>query len=95
VNTHLVATGKMGWADVVRVMCHGPRAAAGLPAMRLEAGLPADITIVDPEARVDVTPEWFASRSRTSAFLGTTLLGKASEVLVGGQWALKNGKVVD
>jgi dihydroorotase len=62
--------------------------------MRLEAGYPADITIVDPEARVEVAPEWFVSKSRNSAFVGATLLGKASDVLVGGQWALHNGKVV-
>jgi dihydroorotase len=94
VNTHLVATGKLDWAGVSRLMCHGPRAALSLPEMRLEAGYPADITIVDPEARVEVAPEWFVSKSRNSAFVGATLLGKASDVLVGGQWALHNGKVV-
>ncbi|MDZ4166858.1 MAG: dihydroorotase [Coriobacteriia bacterium] len=94
VNTHLVATGVLGWSGVSRLMCHGPRAALGLPEMRLEAGYPADITIVDPEARVEVTPEWFASKSRNSAFVGASLLGKASDVLVGGVWALRKGKVV-
>ena len=94
VNTHLVATGQIQWADVVRLMCHGPRAALGLPEARLAGGYPADITIVDPEARVEVGPEWFVSKSRNSAFAGASLLGKASEVLVGGVWALRNGKVV-
>ncbi|MGB4592700.1 MAG: dihydroorotase [Coriobacteriia bacterium] len=94
VSTHLVATAKLTWADVARVMCHGPRAAFGLPAVRLEAGQIADITIVDPEARVEVTADWFASKSRNSAFLGHKLLGRASEVLVGGYFALKGGKVV-
>jgi dihydroorotase len=94
VNTHLVATENLTWADVARLMCHGPRAALGLPGVTLEVGQVADITIVDPEARVEVTREWFASKSRNSAFLGQKLLGKASEVLVGGYFALKNGKVV-
>jgi dihydroorotase len=94
VNTHLVATGVLGWSEVSRLMCHGPRAAVGLPEMRLEAGFPADITVVDPEARVEVAPGWFASTSRNSAFLGANLLGKASDVLVGGQWVVRNGKVV-
>lgn len=94
VNTHLVATGVLGWAGVSRLMCHGPRGALGLPEMRLEAGYPADMTIVDPEARVEVTPEWFVSKSRNSAFVGASLLGKASDVLVGGVWALRKGKVV-
>lgn len=94
VNTHLVATGVLGWNEVVRLMCHGPRAALGLPPMRIEPGQTADLTIVDPEARVEVVPEWFVSKSRNSAFLGAHLLGKASDVLVAGRWALRNGKVV-
>ena len=94
VNTHLVAPGIIEWSDVARLMCHGPRTALGLPEVRLETGYPADVTIVDPEARVEVTPEWFVSKSRNSAFLGASLLGKASEVLVGGAWALRNGRVV-
>ncbi len=55
----------------------------------------ADITIIDPEARVEVSEQGFESKSSNSAFLGQTLLGKASEVLVGGRFALRNGKVVD
>jgi dihydroorotase len=94
VSTHLVASGTLGWPEVSALMCHGPRAALKLPEMRLEAGFPADITVVDPEARVEVTAEWFASKSRNSAFLGASLLGKACDVLVGGKWALRNGKVV-
>lgn len=94
VNTHLVATEKLTWADVAKLMCHGPREALGLPPVTLAAGSVADITIVDPEARVEVTADWFESKSRNSAFLGSKLLGKASEVLVGGYFALKNGKVV-
>ena len=94
VNTHLVATKRLDWAGVAQVMCHGPRAAVGLPSVRIEPGAVADLTIVDPEAKVEVSAEWFMSRSRNSAFLGQRLLGKASEVIVGGHFALKNGKVV-
>ncbi|MBN2248148.1 MAG: dihydroorotase [Coriobacteriia bacterium] len=94
VNTHLVAKDVLDWAAVTRLMCHGPRAAANLPEMRLEAGFPADITIVDPEARVEVTAEWFESRSRNSAFLGQSLLGRASDVLVGGEWVVRKSKVI-
>jgi dihydroorotase len=95
VITNLVAKDVLGWADVVRVMAHGPRTALGLPPVRLEAGNAADLTVIDPEARVEVTPAFFESKSANSAFLGATLLGKASEVLVGGRFALRFGKVVD
>lgn len=94
VNTHLVTTGILDWAAVTRLMCHGPRAVVGLPEMRLEAGFPADITVVDPEARVEVTPQWFESKSRNSAFLGQGLLGRASDVLVGGEWVVRKSKVI-
>lgn len=94
VTTHLVATKKAGWNDVAQWMSIGPRAALGLPAVRIEVGALADLTIVDPEAKVDVAPEWFVGKSRNSAFIGRKLLGKASDVLIGGYFALRNGKVV-
>lgn len=94
VNTHLVAAGVLDWTAVTRLMCHNPRSSANLPEMRLEPGFPADITIVDPEARVEVTPEWFESRSRNSAFLGQSMLGRASDVLVGGEWVVRKSKVI-
>jgi dihydroorotase len=75
-------------------MAHGPRECLGIAKVSLEPGGQADITIIDPEARVDVSQAFFESKSSNSAFVGTTLLGKASEVLIGGQFALRNGKVV-
>ncbi len=95
VNTQLVSRDLLRWSDVARLMCSGPRAALTLlPAVSLEAGSLADITVFDPEAKVEVSREWFESRSVNSAFLGDRLLGKACEVLVGGRLVLRNGKVV-
>jgi dihydroorotase len=96
VNTHLVATGKVTWSQVAQWMCHGPRSCVPrIPEQRIEVGRPGTLTVVDPEARVEVTAEWFVGKSRNSAFLGAKLLGKATEVLVAGQWALRGGKVVE
>lgn len=95
VITNLVQPGLLDWAGLVRAMAVAPRAAIGLPAVRFEPGAVADITIIDPEARVDVTREFFESKSSNSAFLGSKLLGRATDVLVEGQFALRNGKVVD
>ncbi len=94
VITHLVARKKADWPKVAEWMGHGPRRALGLPEMRLELGMAADVTVVDPEAKVEVRAEWFESKSHNSAFLGADLLGRASEVLVAGRFALRNGKVV-
>jgi len=95
VVTELVGAGTFDWKDVARTMAVAPRACLGLPAVTLEEGSVADITVIDPEARVEVSAGWFESASRNSAFMGRKLLGKASEVLVGGKFALRNGKVVD
>jgi len=95
VVTNLVARDVLGWGDIVRLMAHGPRAALGIETVRLEPGCVADVTVVDPEARVEVTEGYFVSKSANSAFLGASLLGRASEVLVEGRIVVRNGKVVD
>jgi len=94
VITHLLRTELVTWADVVQLMAHAPRAAFGLAPVSLAAGYVGDITIIDPEAKVEVTEDWLVGMSHNSAFLGQRLLGKASDVLVGGYFALRNGKVV-
>lgn len=94
VVTNLVASGRATWAQVAQWMCHGPRSALGLEAVRLATGERADITIVDPGTVWDVSPDSFVSKSRNSAFLGQRLIGGASDVLIGGYFALRNGKVV-
>jgi dihydroorotase len=94
VITNLVAKDTLSWSDVARLMAVGPRAALKLPPVTLAAGSVADVTIIDPEARVEIAPAFFESKSGNSAFLGAKLFGKATEVLVGGRFALRNGKVV-
>jgi dihydroorotase len=83
VITHLLSRDDFGLEHLVNRMAHGPRDCLGIERVTLAAGSVADITIIDPEARVEVTEALFESKSSNSAFLGTTLLGKASEVLVG------------
>ena len=88
--------GLIDWADLVRLMAHGPRAALGLPPVspRGRGASPTSRSSTRRRA-LKMTPAFFESKSVNSAFLGATLLGKASEVLVDGQFALRNGKVVD
>ncbi len=93
VTTHLVHAGKFDWAGVARVLSIAPRAALGLPAVALEAGNIADITVLDPDASISVTREFFESRSRNSAFLGNELKGAAREVVVDGKLVLRDGTV--
>lgn len=95
VISNLVQPGEFSWSDVARVMAVAPRACIGLPAVTIAAGSTADLTVIDPEAKVEVSREWFCSNSSNSAFLGKKLLGKASDVIVGGTVVLRNGKVVE
>lgn len=94
VVTHLVDGAGMGWDEVVRLMSSGPRSALGLPPVRLEVGMVADITVIDPSASWTVDARGFLSRSANSAFLGHELTGAAVHVMVDGAFALRDGEVV-
>jgi dihydroorotase len=90
----LVATGVMSLATLVERMAHAPRRILGLPQVNLSSGSQADLTIVDLDKQWVVEADGFESRSDNSAFLGWHLIGKASDVLVGGRFTLKEGKPV-
>lgn len=94
VFTNLVKPGILGWGDVVRLMSEGPRKALGLPPMRFEVGMFADMTIINPELEIEVTEDFFESRSKNSAFLGKRMTGGAESVLIGGYFAMQDGEVV-
>ncbi len=94
VLTHLVGPGHLSWSALVERMAHGPRRVLGMEPLTIEPESVADLTVIDPECRVEITKEFFLSKSANSAFLGATLLGKATEVVVGGKLVLRNGKVV-
>lgn len=94
VLTNLVAPGHLSWSDLVERMAHGPRRVLGIDAVNIAEGGVADLTIIDPECKVEVSKDFFLSKSANSAFLGATLLGKATEVVVAGKLVLRNGKVV-
>lgn len=75
--THLVHTGKLSETDAVAKLTVIPASIMKLPVGRLEEGLPADITIIDPHKEWLVDPELFYSKSRNTPFTGMKLKGKA------------------
>lgn len=91
--TNLVLPGKMSWSRLVEVMAISPRRVLCLEPVRVEAGSAADLTLVDPAATVEVTADYFESRSKNSAFLGQTLTGAATDVFVDGRRVLAAGAV--
>jgi dihydroorotase len=87
--TYFVHPGEISPMDLVRRMSYQPAQVMRLPfAGRLEQGLPADITVVEPNIEWFVTPEVFQSKSKNSPFKGMTLRGKAKMVFVDGQCVL-------
>lgn len=74
--TRLYHTGKLAMADIERIMSKNPRRILGLPKLKIEAGYPADLTVVDPDLEWIVEPEKLRSKSKNSVFKGERLKGK-------------------
>lgn len=96
VQTTMVETGLLGWADVERVMSHAPARIGllteqGLP---LAVGSLADITLVDPSlSRVFATDD-LASMSHNSPYLGETLHGEVIHTIHQGYLTLSERTLV-
>ena len=90
----LVGTGILTLDALVERMAHAPRDILNLEEVTLQAGSIADLTVLDLKANVTFTDDYFWSRSRNSAFAGQKATGCATDVLVGGYWALRDREVV-
>ena len=93
VLTNLVSKGKMSWSRLVESMAVNPRRLLRLDPVTISEGSKADVTLIDPEEKVDVTTDYFESKSYNSAFIGQRLKGCASDVFVGGKQTLADGVV--
>ena len=93
VLTNLVATGEMPWSRLVEAMCVNPRRVARLDAVRVEAGSVADLTLVDPEDRFTVTEDTFKGKQHNSPFMGSELVGRATDTFVAGTHVLRGGSL--
>ena len=70
---------------LVEAMADGPRRLLARDPLRLEAGAPADLVLVDPRARQPVDPARFYSKARYSPWAGWELVGWPVLTLVGGE----------
>lgn len=97
VQTTMVETGLIGWADVERVMSHAPARIGSLTdqGQPLAVGSLADITLVDPSvARVFGTND-LASMSHNSPYLGENLQGEVIHTIHQGYLTLSDATLVD
>ena len=51
---------------------------------RLDVGLPADITVIDPDMTWTIDSDDFASKGRNTPFNGVEVTGRATMTIVGG-----------
>ncbi|MDQ0093633.1 dihydroorotase [Paeniglutamicibacter psychrophenolicus] len=91
----MVETGMISWADFARITSTAP-AAIGRVAdqgRELAMGEPANITLVDAEARWIVDPFAMATKGRNSPFKGLELPGKVTSVFFHGHPTVLGGKL--
>ncbi len=81
----LVDEGHLTLERVVEALTSSPAECFGLDAGSLAIGRPADLVLVDLEAKVTVDPRQFQSRSRNTPFGGWELPGRIARTLVGGR----------
>ena len=79
----LVRPGKLPWDILVHAFSETPRRILGIEVPSFREGSPADFLLFDPQAETKVDPETMASKSRNTPFLGQTLAGAVTEVVLG------------
>jgi dihydroorotase len=83
-------------ARIAEWMSAAPARIAGLTRQGrpLAVGEPANLTLVDPDARWTVDPTSLASRSRNTPYAGLTLRGRVVATYLRGQASVLDGKAV-
>jgi len=92
IGTKLVETGVLTWSQAIEKVTAAPARILGLSQGTLKIGSDADITVIDPEKKWEVTQESFKGKSANSPFLGWHLTGKSELVFVGGKMISSDGK---
>src|SRR5690606_42082159 len=88
-SSRLVATGRLELATLLHLLQDGPAGVMGWPAPRLDAGAPADVTLLDLDTPPAVDGARFASKAKCGPREGGTLSGRPTATLVRGLLALQ------
>ncbi len=91
----LVQQGVLSKERAVELLTIGPARAMGLPGGHLGVGAPANVTVVDPDAKWTVNAMSFFSKSRNTPFHGRTVTGKVSHTVVGGRVVFEGGQIAE
>ncbi|MEY9873501.1 dihydroorotase [Streptacidiphilus sp. MAP12-33] len=96
VQTAMVDTGLMGWAEVAERMSAKPAAISGIPGhgRPVSVGEPANLVLFDDQYRGAVNPDSFASRSRNTPYRGMDLPGRVVATFLRGEAKVLDGELV-
>ena len=83
--TELVRPGLLALSDAIEKMSTRPARILGIEGGTLGVGVPADLTVIDPEVEWTVDVQRFRSKSRNSPFCGRRLTGRAVATILGGR----------
>jgi dihydroorotase len=86
----LVHDGILSLARFVDALTRAPARVAGLSAPTLREGAPADLTLIDPEARHTIDPSLFLSKGRNTPFAGRAVRGRVLATVIGGRLAYES-----
>lgn len=83
--------GKMPTRKLVERLCHGPRAALGLPVPHIAEGTEAEMSLFLPDLDWTFGGADIVSRSRNTPFIGYHFTGRAAGIVSNGQLVLVPG----
>jgi dihydroorotase len=84
-SLRLVQEGHLSWEGLIRKLTVNPATILNLPGGRLDVGMEADITLIDPDLEWVIQTDLFLSKGRNSPFQGWSVRGRAWMTLVGGE----------
>jgi dihydroorotase len=84
----LVEAGLIDWSRLIELLTIAPARLCGLDAFglgRLQAGGPADVTVIDPDSGWTIGEADLAGKSRNTPFIGTRVRARAVATIVAGR----------
>ncbi|HEY2911026.1 MAG TPA: dihydroorotase [Gemmataceae bacterium] len=83
--THLIEPGHLSWLRMLAKMTCNPAKVLSIDRGTLQAGRPADVTVIDPKLKWTIDVKQTKSKSRNTPFHGWPVVGKAVATIVGGE----------
>jgi dihydroorotase len=84
----------IAWPRLIHAMSTRPAELLGVGGGTLKVGVPADVTVIDPQREWTVDPERLHSKARNTPFAGWKLRGQAVATLVDSGFRLRQGELL-